>query len=182
MILIFLALTVDLKAQADTTLLKILKTTLYDDKVYSKVFFEYNGMGKDPFVLQKGTYAFIYPDSVFCQAYPDIVYDLSLTMATEQKFFTLTYIKDKLGTVFVKSSGDNNVRFQILFDEIRISDNEARIRFKTSCECQGNEIGTIHFFDADLVFRENNWKIINLIARDVYGCKPTYLGKPMKGN
>lgn len=144
------------------------------------MFFDYDGIGNPPFVLPKGKYSLIYPDSVFCIAYPEIAYDLSMTWANERKIQTLTYIKNDSGTVFVKSNGDNNMRFQILFDEIRISPNDAKVRFKTSCECRGNEIGTMHFFDADLVLNGKDWEIKTLVTRDVYGCKASYPGKTIK--
>lgn len=180
--LILVVITTQLYAQGDSTLLKILRKTLYDKRVYSTVFFEYKGVGKEPFVLPNGKYAFIYPDSVFFLAYPEIGYDMSMTWANEKLIQTMTYIKNDSSTVFVKNNADLSMRFQILFDEITIHEGHAKVRFKTSCECSGGEIGTMHFFDADLLLREKDWVVEKIVTRDAFGCKATFLGRVKKMN
>src|SRR5262245_13353622 len=124
------------KAQEDV-LMKLVGEVFYNKKIYGKVFFDYDGVGEFPHVLAKGKYAFIYPDSNF-QAYYQNVHDkLSMTWGLEKKLYTMTYLINDLGTVFIKSNinSDPNLKYYIMFNEIQISESEAALKFSTSCNC-----------------------------------------------
>lgn len=159
---------------------EVFTTLLYDERVSNRVFFEYEGLGNFTSVLPEGKYAFIYPDSVFTLLYPEIHYDLAKTWGSEKKLNTMTYLQGDSSTVFVSDNLDGNVKFYILFEEVRFLEKEAKIRFKTSCESRHNGTGVMHFFDVTLIY-DHGWRIKEYDSYDVCGCKWKFLGRTVDG-
>jgi len=111
---------------------QIIESLFYDPKMYSRLFFDYDGVGKVPFVLPQGRYAFISPDSAILKAYPEIEESLAYTWPNEHKLFTLTYIEGDRGTIYVTKNwlGDSNIRWMAFFDQINIEKSKAELSFR----------------------------------------------------
>ncbi len=169
-------------AGQDCGLSEVLKVAFYDKRVYDKVFIDIKGIENDSFVLPPGKYAFIFPDSVFTNCYPGIYEDLAWSWPREHKVHTMTYIQNDSSVVFVSYYIDSNPLFNILFDEIQISETEARVQFRTSCDCGERTIGTSHRFNVSLVREKAMWRITDLSSKDEVGCRWTYPGTSQKLN
>ena len=179
--LLLLLLLASARAQ-DCGLSEVLKVAFYEKAVYDKVFIDYQGIGTSRFVLQKGKYAFIFPDSIFTQCYPKVHEDLAWSWPTHHLMHTIPYVTNTSGIVFITYYMDKNIPFNIIFDEIRILEKEARLRFRTSCDCQELTPGTIHRFDIALVRDGQQWKISKLESKTQTGCTWTYPGVIRKEN
>lgn len=162
-----------LYAQEDSIKI-LLSRVLYDKKVFPEVFFSYSGFGEYPHVLAPGTYAFIFPDSVFEKHYPDIIKKLSTTWGSEKKLYTMTYLqRPDMGTVFVKSDiySDPNLKFYITLNMIAVDGNKATVKFSTSCNCIDYENGKRVNLDIGLVRKRNGWKVKAVQVLRVIGCR-----------
>ena len=156
------------KAQQDT-LRDIVKKVFYHKKVCHKVFSDYQGLGGPPHALPDGRYAFIFPDTTFQKIYPDILERLSLSWGTERKLFTITYIMEPDGIVFIKNDTEKNQKKSILFDLISISKKEAYIIFHTYWvwELRG-ENRPKEKFKCSLVNKKGQWKIKKIVISPFY--------------
>jgi hypothetical protein len=67
---------------------QIVGVLFHDPRMYSRLFFDYKGVGKVPFVLPPGKYAFISPDSAIRRVYPEIEESLAYTWPNERKLLT----------------------------------------------------------------------------------------------
>ncbi|MBL0745929.1 hypothetical protein [Chryseolinea lacunae] len=129
-LLILLLMAGNIHAQVDSVG-ALMKTIVYEPKIYKRIFFAYQGKGTPPTVLTPGKYAFITPDSAFSKIYPFIQEKLSRSWGSERKLFTITYLKEPLGTVYVSQQWfvDENIERIILFDDIKMSSNRAFVAF-----------------------------------------------------
>lgn len=126
-----LFLTLGVYAQ-DENLIPVVKAAFYDDKIYDKVFIDYKGIGEWPFVLPKGKYAFIVPDTTFQKICPNILNKLALGWARERKLQTMTLINEPTSTVFVSRSHDDNIDLLVEFSLILINSENAKLIFNTT--------------------------------------------------
>lgn len=147
------------------TLVNVLKKAFYEKKIYDRIFFDYWGMGNVPYDFQDGQYTFIYSNKIFQKEYPEIMDKLSASWGAEGKVYTVTFIKEAASTVFIATNilFDQNKKLFVIFEEISISQDDAKLSFYTNSIVAREELDDKYIqVEVFLKNRKGKWRIKEL--------------------
>ncbi|MBL0745931.1 hypothetical protein [Chryseolinea lacunae] len=121
-------------AQIDS-LQEIIGAAFYEERISEKIFFDYRIKKKikTRYVLPERRYAFITPTLAFRKRYPDVVDKLGVSWWTENKWFSIDFIKNKKGDILITNDiFDSDIELMVAFDSIVVQKQLVNLVFHTT--------------------------------------------------
>jgi hypothetical protein len=108
-----------------------IKALLLHKDLVDHIFFYYDTSDwRGDFFPPPGNYAFIHPDTNFQKIYPNIINEFPNTLNTDGILYKRTFYRGGHRGIFI--NGTASVELEVVFTEINIGANEARINFLTT--------------------------------------------------